>query len=141
MNATANDLGLPHGPEFRFVDRITEMQPGKNGKGVYTVRGDEPFLRGHFPGHPIMPGVLLIEAVAQLAGCVGQAGLATPLKNLKLAGVRNAKITGTASPGQTIEIAVTIVGQMANVMQASGSASVDGRVILQADVILAGDPI
>jgi 3-hydroxyacyl-[acyl-carrier-protein] dehydratase len=117
------------------------MQPGKNGKGVYTVRGDEPFLRGHFPGHPIMPGVLLIEAVAQLAGCVGQAGLATPLKNLKLAGVRNAKISGTASPGQTIEIAVTIVGQMANVMQASGSASVDGRVILQADVILAGDPI
>lgn len=141
MNASANDFGLPHGPEFRFVDRITEMQPGKSGKGTYRVRGDEPFLRGHFPGHPIMPGVLLVEAVAQLAGCVGQAGLKTPLKNLKLAGVRNAKITGTAVPGQTIDLEVMIAGQMANVMQASGTASVDGKVILQVDVILAGDAV
>lgn len=139
MSANSNDFGLPHGPEFRFVDRITESQPGKSGKAVYRVRGDEPFLRGHFPGHPIMPGVLLIEAVAQLAGCIGQAGRETPLKNLKLAAVRNAKISGTAAPGQTIDIEVTIVGQMANVLQASGTASVDGKVVLQADVILAGD--
>jgi 3-hydroxyacyl-[acyl-carrier-protein] dehydratase len=139
MNEKPNDLGLPHGPEFRFVDRITEMDGGKSGKAVYLVRGDEAFLRGHFPGHPIMPGVLLIEALAQLAGCIGQAGRKTPLKNLKLAGVRNAKISGTAAPGETIELAVTIVGQMANVMQASGTASVGGKVVLQADVILAGD--
>src|SRR3954469_15948759 len=92
MNTIANEIGLPHGPEFRFVDRITEMDPGKSGKGVYLVRGDEIFLRGHFPGHPLMPGVLLIEAVAQLAGCVGQAGREQPLKNLKLAAVWNAKI-------------------------------------------------
>jgi 3-hydroxyacyl-[acyl-carrier-protein] dehydratase len=141
MSATSNDFALPHGPEFRFIDRIVEMQPDKSAKGVYLVRGDEPFLRGHFPGHPIMPGVLLIEAVAQLAGCVGQAGREVPLKNLKLAGVRNAKISGTAVPGQTIEFDVTIVGQMANVMQASGTASVDGKVVLQVDVILAGDAV
>ena len=141
MNMTANDIGLPHGPEFRFVDRITEIEPGKGGKGVYLVRGDEPFLRGHFPGQPLMPGVILIEAVAQLAGCVGQAGRETPLKNLKLAAVRNAKISGTAAPGQTIDLAVTIISQMANVMQGSGTASVNGQVVLQADVILAGDAV
>lgn len=135
----ANDLGLPHGPEFRFVDRVVDFQRGKSGVAVYTVRGDEHFLRGHFPGNPIMPGVLLIEAVAQLAGCVGQAGRETPLKNLKLAGVRQAKISGTAKPGETIELSVTITGQMANVFQAAGTASVGGRVILQADVILAGE--
>lgn len=134
-----NGIGLPHGPEFKFVDRITDLQPGKSGTGMYTVRGDEDFLRGHFPGNPIMPGVLLIEAVAQLAGCVGQAGRETPLSNLKLAGVRNAKISGTAKPGETIEISAKITGQMANLFQASGTASVAGRVVLQAEVILAGE--
>jgi 3-hydroxyacyl-[acyl-carrier-protein] dehydratase len=135
----ANDLGLPHGAEFRFVDRILKVEPGKSGTAVYQVRGDEEFLKGHFPENPIMPGVLLIEAVAQLAGCVGQAGRQAPLKNLKLAGVRNAKISGTAAPGQVIELSVSITAAMANVFQASGTAVVDGKVVLQTDVILAGD--
>jgi 3-hydroxyacyl-[acyl-carrier-protein] dehydratase len=139
MNTREQDIQLPHGPEFRFIDRIVEMEPGRNGKAIYKVRGDEPFLRGHFPGKPMMPGVLLIEAVAQLAGCVGQAGLEKPLANLKLAAVRNAKISGTAMPGQIIELVVTITGQMANVMQATGAALVEGRMILQVEVALAGD--
>ena len=63
---------LPHGPEFRFVDRLLTLDPGKNGSGEYKVRGDEPFLRGHFPGQPLFPGVLLVEAAAQLAGTVAQ---------------------------------------------------------------------
>lgn len=139
MSTSLNDVGLPHGPEFRFVDRIVEMQPGKSGSAVYHVRGDEGFLRGHFPGNPLVPGVILIEAVAQLAGCVGQAGRETAVKNLKLAAVRNAKISGTAKPGETIELSVTIVGQMANVMQASGTVTVGGKVVLQTEVILAGE--
>ena len=52
---------LPHGPEFRFVDKLLSLVPGKEGTGEYRVRGDEPFLRGHFPRDPIFPGVLLIE--------------------------------------------------------------------------------
>ncbi len=139
MSATANEMGLPHGPEFRFVDRIVEMQPGKSGVATYEVRGDEEFLRGHFPGNPIVPGVLLIEAVAQLAGCVAQAGRDTPLNNLKLAGVRNAKIAGTARPGEIIDLSASITAQMGNVFQASGTATVAGKIVLQADVILAGE--
>ncbi|MEM9419824.1 MAG: 3-hydroxyacyl-ACP dehydratase FabZ family protein [Planctomycetota bacterium] len=61
---------LPHGDGFRFVDRITELDPGKTGSGVWNVDGSESFFAGHFPGNPIVPGVLLGEALAQMAGLV-----------------------------------------------------------------------
>ena len=63
---------LPHGPEFRFLDRLLSLVPGKEAVGEYRVRGDEYYLRGHLPGEPIFPGVLLVEAGAQLAGMVAQ---------------------------------------------------------------------
>jgi 3-hydroxyacyl-[acyl-carrier-protein] dehydratase len=86
---------LPHGAEFRFVDWLTKLNPGQSGEGEYKVRGDEVFLRGHFPGEPIFPGVLLVEAAAQLAGIVAQSDpKILPLKNLKLTALRNVKILG-----------------------------------------------
>src|SRR5215467_11713084 len=88
---------LPHGPEFRFLDRLTRLEPGVKGAGEYTVRGDEPFLRGHFPGQPLFPGVLLVEAAAQLAGTVAQSDpQIPPLAGLKLTALRGIKILGTA---------------------------------------------
>ncbi len=130
---------LPHGPEFRFVDNVPALEPGRSGAGEYTVRGDEPFLRGHFPGLPMFPGVLLVEAAAQLAGCVAQSDPAiTPLRDLKLTAIRNAKITGTARPGQTIHLTATILGRMGNLVQASVSATVDGVTVLQTELTLAG---
>src|SRR5215510_14521033 len=96
---------LPHGPEFRFLDRLVELVPGESAVGQYIVRGDEPFLRGHFPGAPIFPGVLLIEAAAQLAGTVAQSDPKIPaMPGLKLTAVRNAKILGTARPGEIIRL-------------------------------------
>ncbi len=130
---------LPHGPEFRFVDNVPALEPGRSGAGEYTVRGDEPFLRGHFPGLPMFPGVLLVEAAAQLAGCVAQSDPAVaPLRDLKLTAIRNAKITGTARPGQTIHLTATILGRMGNLVQASVSATVDGVTVLQTELTLAG---
>src|SRR5882762_4449069 len=96
---------LPHGPEFRFVDRLLSLTPGKEGVSEYRVRGDEPFLRGHFPGAPLFPGVLLVEAAAQLAGIVAQSDpQIQPLAGLKLTALRNVKILGSARPGETIRI-------------------------------------
>src|SRR5678810_364362 len=96
---------LPHGPEFRFLDRLLNLEPGKSGAGEYKVRGDELFLEGHFPGQPLFPGVLLVEAAAQLAGVVAQSDPAiSPLARLKLAGIRAVKFTGSAKPGQNIRV-------------------------------------
>ena len=131
---------LPHGPEFCFLDRLLELDPGKSGVGEYTVRGDEPFLRGHFPGEPIFPGVLLIEAAAQLAGVVAQSDpKIPPLRGLKLTAVRNAKILGTAKPGETIRLEARIVGRLGNLIQAQATASLNGQTVLQAELTLSGE--
>ena len=131
---------LPHGPEFRFIDRLTQLDPGTSGAGEFTLRGDEPFLRGHFPGQPLLPGVLLIEAAAQLAGTVAQSdpGLA-PLKNLKLTAVRGAKILGAARPGETIQFEARVTGRLGHLIQAQATACVNSRVILQTEITLSGD--
>ncbi len=131
---------LPHGAEFRFLDRLTELVPGCSGKGEYRVRGDEPFLRGHFPNDPIMPGVLLLEAAAQLAGVVGQSNPAiAPLPGLKLTALRNVKILGTARPGEVVHVEARITGRLGNLIQAQGTASVNGQTVLQAELTLSGE--
>src|SRR4051812_19369935 len=119
---------LPHGPEFRFLDRLVSLDGGKTGVGEYTVRNDEPFLRGHFPGHPIFPGVLLVEAAAQLAGTVAQSDPeVSPLPGLKLAAIRGIKILGTAMPGETVRLEASIISRMAHLIHAKVAASVAGR--------------
>jgi len=145
MNPTPNTLEtalrtLPHGPEFRFIDRLISLTPGKEGTGEYRVRGDEPFLRGHFPGEPIFPGVLLVEAAAQLAGVVAQSDpVIPPLAGLKLTALRVVKILGTAQPGETILVEARITGRLGNLVQAQATARVGGQVVLTAELTLSGD--
>ena len=130
---------LPHGAEFRFIDRLTKLDGGKSGEGEYKVRSDEPFLRGHFPDEPIFPGVLLIEAAAQLAGVVAQSDpKISPLKKLKLTALRNVKILGTAKPGETILLEAKITGRFDNLIQAQATAKAGGEVVLTAELTLSG---
>jgi 3-hydroxyacyl-[acyl-carrier-protein] dehydratase len=131
---------LPHGAEFRFIDRLTSLIPGESGVGEYTVRGDEPFLRGHFPSEPIFPGVLLVEAAAQLAGVVAQSDpKIPPLKNLKLTALRNVKILGTAKPGELIQVEAKILGRLGALVQAQATARVAGQIVLTAELTLSGN--
>ena len=131
---------LPHGPEFRFIDRLTVLDSGKRGEGEYRIRGDEPFLRGHFPGEPMFPGVLLAEAAAQLAGIVAQSDpKVPPLKNLKLTALRNVKILGAARPGEIIRINAQVTGRLGNLVQAQAVVRVEDQVVLTADLALSGD--
>ena len=130
---------LPHGAEFRFVDRLVNLNPGQSGAGEYQVRGDEPFLRGHFPGQPLFPGVLLVEAAAQLAGVVAQSDpKIPPLDGLKLTALRNVKILGTARPGEIIQLEARITGRLGNLVQAQATARVTGEIVLTAALTLSG---
>jgi 3-hydroxyacyl-[acyl-carrier-protein] dehydratase len=130
---------LPHGIEFRFLDRLTSLDPGASGAAEYVLRGDEPFLRGHFPGNPLMPGVLLVEALAQLAGVVAQSDpKIAPLADLKLTAIRAAKILGTARPGDVIRLETRVTGRLGNLVQCQGTATVEGRMLVQADLTLSG---
>jgi 3-hydroxyacyl-[acyl-carrier-protein] dehydratase len=130
---------LPHGPEFRFVDRLLSLTPGKEGVGEYLVRGDESCLRGHLPSDPLFPGVLLVEAAAQLAGVVAQNDPAIPpLPGLKLTALRAVKILGTARPGETVRIKATVMGRLGDLIQAKAQAFVADKLLLTAELTLAG---
>lgn len=131
---------LPHGPEFRFVDELLTLEPGKSGTAIYKVRGTEIFLRGHFPGQPLFPGVLLLEALAQLAGVVAQSDpQIAPLKGLKLTAIRAVKIFGTARPGEVIELRTEIIGRLENLIQAQASALVGDTILMKAEISLSGE--
>lgn len=142
MDAAVNDplAALPHGPEFRFVDALESLDPGKSAAARYLVRGDEAFLAGHFPGSPLMPGVILIEAIAQLGGVVAQSDpTIPPLENLLLTGVRAAKILGAARPGETLLIRAEVEGRLGPMLQISGEVSVAGKILATARVMLSGE--
>jgi 3-hydroxymyristoyl/3-hydroxydecanoyl-(acyl carrier protein) dehydratase len=132
---------LPHGPEFRFIDELTELEPGIAGKARWTLKGGEEFLRGHFPHAPLMPGVLMIEALAQLGGILVQTrpGIA-PLKNLRLTAVRQIKILGSITPGQSLHLSGSLQGMLDTLGQVIGEIRDDaGNVILTGSVTLAGE--
>ena len=130
---------LPHGPEFRFLDRLVQLEPGVSGRAEYLVRGDEHFLRGHFPNEPMVPGVLMVEAIAQLAGAVAQSDPAiSPFHTLRLTALRAVKIFGAAMPGQTLVINARITGRLGNLIQARGNVELDGNIIVEADLTLSG---
>ena len=142
MSALENALNLlPHGPEFRFLDRLIQLEPGVSGTAEYTLRGNESFLAGHFPGEPLMPGVLLVEGAAQLAGVVAQTDPGrAPLVELKLTAIRSAKILGSARPGEKIVYSATVSGRLENLVQANVTAEVSGKVVLETVLTLSGKP-
>ena len=131
---------LPHGPEFRFVDRMVSLTSGVCGVGEYRVRGDEYYLRGHLPGEPILPGVLLVEAAAQVAGIVAQEDPLHPRwPRLKLTAVRAVKILGSARPGETLRIEAAITGVLGAMIQAEAEAFVAETKVLSAELTLTGN--
>lgn len=130
---------LPHGPEFRFVEKMTALLPGVSGTATYLISGEEPFLKGHFPENPLWPGVIMIEAIAQLGGVIAQSDPAhEKLADLRLTSVKNAKILGTSSPGTLLTIEATVEGRLGNLIQIKGAVSAAESILAQATIMLSG---
>ncbi len=127
---------LPHGEEFRFVEKVISLDPGKSGEGSYRITGNEEFLKGHFPGRPLWPGVIMIEAIAQLGGVVSQCDPDHPtLDDMRLTSVKNAKILGSTTPGSTLTIKATVQGRLGNIIQISGEV-LDGETKLASAIVM-----
>jgi 3-hydroxyacyl-[acyl-carrier-protein] dehydratase len=130
---------LPHGKSFRFLDRLESLVAGQEATASYLVRGDEAFLEGHFPGDPMVPGVILIEAIAQLGGVVVQTDPEhAVMADLRLTGVRAAKILGAARPGTLLKIRVKVEGRLGALAQVEGDVSGADGVLATAKVTLSG---
>lgn len=132
---------LPHGASFRFIDELLELEPGVSATGRWTLKGDEAFLEGHFPGQPLLPGVIMIEALAQLGGILAQSDRGDhPLKNLRLTAVRQFKIFGSIPPGQTLTIHARRDAAMPGLVQISGEVlTADGTKLAAGSVVLSGE--
>lgn len=128
---------LPHRYPFLLVDRIVEMVPGVRAAGVKNVTANEPFFQGHFPGYPVMPGVLIIEAMAQV-GAV--AVLSTPDFGGKLAlfaGIDKARFRRQVVPGDVLHLEVEIVHMRGSMGKGKGLARVDGEPAAEAELLFA----
>ena len=125
---------LPHRPPFLLVDRITECEPGLRARGIKCVTMNEPFFPGHFPGCPIMPGVLILEALAQ-TGAV--AALTVPENRGKLAifgGVKNARFKQQVRPGDVLELSCELVEQHGPIGSGKAEARVNGKLAARCEL-------
>lgn len=123
---------LPHRYPFLLVDRILEVSPGEHIVAIKNVTFNEPFFQGHFPGQPIMPGVLIIEALAQTAGMLAFSSGVTG-KSVYFMSIEKAKFRKPVVPGDQLRLEVKVLQQRGTVWKFSGAAVVDGKVVSEAD--------
>jgi 3-hydroxyacyl-[acyl-carrier-protein] dehydratase len=127
---------LPHRPPFLLIDRVVGFQPNKWLNAIKNVTINEPFLGGHFPGRPIMPGVLIIEALAQAATVlIFKSRDEKPKVNTLcvLAGIDKARFRHVVVPGDQLELKVELFKERESAMRFSGVASVGGQVACEAE--------
>ncbi|NLN40617.1 MAG: 3-hydroxyacyl-ACP dehydratase FabZ [Clostridiales bacterium] len=128
---------IPHRYPFLLVDRVLELELGKRGVGIKNVTVNEPFFQGHFPGTPIMPGVLMIEAMAQL-GAVVVLGMPENQGKLSLfAGIDNVRFRRQVVPGDQLRLEVEITRLRGPLGKGKGKALVEGEVAAEGDIMFA----
>ena len=123
---------LPHGISFRFVDRVLEIVPGDRVVALKNVTANDPYLQDHFPGNPLMPGVLLVESMAQTAGLLLPKGSAAVLAQIKEARFRSPVI-----PGDQIRIEAVRRGGLGALHRFEVAAWVNGIPAAEAEIVLA----
>jgi 3-hydroxyacyl-[acyl-carrier-protein] dehydratase len=129
---------LPHRYPFLLVDRVTEMEVGERLVGYKNVTFNEPFFTGHFPVKPIMPGVLIIEALAQCTGLLAMASQPDDVPENSLyyfVGIDKARFKRTVEPGDRLDMEVEFLKYRRSIWVFNGKATVDGQLAAQAEIM------
>ena len=127
---------LPHRYPFLLVDRVVDYEPKKWIKAIKNVTMNELFFQGHFPGEPIMPGVLMIEALAQAGGLLALSDGEQKDKIAFFMTINNAKFRKPVTPGDQLLLHVTIAKRIReNIIQTHGEVTVEGKVVCEADLM------
>ena len=126
---------LPHRYPMLLVDRVAEIVPGERIRAIKAVSFNESFFQGHFPGRPIMPGVLIVEAMAQAAGilAVESLGLAGSGKLVYFMAIDGAKFRKPVEPGVLLKLDVEFVQKRSSVCKFAGRATIDGQLAAEAN--------
>jgi len=128
---------IPHRPPFLLIDRITEVEPGVRAVGLKNVTMNEPYFVGHFPGYPVMPGVLIVEALAQV-GSVAMLMVESNKGKLGFfAGIDGFRFRDQVKPGDTLTLEVEITRLKGPIGKGKGTAKVDGKVVAEGELMFA----
>jgi len=123
---------LPHRYPFLLIDRIIELEPNTKAIGLKSVTINEPFFEGHFPGYPIMPGVLIVEAMAQVAGILAfRSGVKG--NSVYFMSIEKAKFRKPVVPGDQLRLEIKVLQSRNKVWKFSGEAFVDGKLVSEAE--------
>jgi beta-hydroxyacyl-ACP dehydratase FabZ len=126
---------LPHRYPFLLVDRILELEPDRRIVGIKNVTINEPFFQGHFPGRPVMPGVLILEAMAQVGGLLSFKSLGNVARPVVyLTGIDNAKFRRPVVPGDQIRFEIEVLKKRTPFWKMQGKAFVQAELVCEADV-------
>lgn len=126
---------LPHRPPFLLLDEVTALEPGRSARGRWTLTGDEDVFAGHFPGRPTLPGVLMLESIAQLGAVAVLTDERFAGKLPLFGGVDSARFRRQAGPGDTLELEIEMGRLSARAGRGHGRALVGGEVACAADLL------